>query len=77
MEFQRAKESYDKAIKKDPEMVKAYGKKGDCHYAMKQFHKVLEAYEAGLKKDPENVICKQGIQKTQSAIYTSNSQEDQ
>lgn len=33
-----------------------------------------------MKKDPENELCKQGIQKTQAAIYSSNanaSNEDQ
>ena len=37
----------------------------------------MEVFEEGLKKDPENELCKQGIKKTQHAIYISNSQEDQ
>ena len=79
MEFQRAKECYETALKKDPEFAKAYHKKGDCHYFLKEFHKALECYEIGLKKDPSNNFCKEGIQKTQTAIYmgSNSSNEDQ
>lgn len=54
MEFQRAKENFEISLKKDPTYVKAYPKKGDCHYFLKEYHKALEAYEAGLKIDPKN-----------------------
>lgn len=77
MEFQRAKENYELALKKDPNFLKAYHKKGDCHFFLKEYHKALETYELGLKKDPNDAFCKQGIEKTQSAIYASNTQEDQ
>ena len=77
MEFQRAKENYETALKKDPNFAKAYHKKGDCHYFLKEYHKALESYEAGLKKDPNDHFCKEGIEKTQQAIYLTNSQEDQ
>lgn len=77
MEFQRAKENYDLALKKDPNFIKAYHKKGDCHFFLKEYHKALEAFETGLKKDPNDHFCKQGIEKTQAAIYSSNSNEDQ
>lgn len=59
-------------MKKDPNYIKAYPKKGDCHFAMKEFHKALEAYEAGLKIDANNELCKQGLVKTQQAIYMSS-----
>jgi hypothetical protein len=35
MEFQRAKEQFDLALQKDPNYVKAYPKKADCHFIMK------------------------------------------
>jgi hypothetical protein len=44
---------------------------------MKEYHKALQTYELGLQKDPNDENCKQGIAKTQNAIYTSNTQEDQ
>jgi stress-induced-phosphoprotein 1 len=77
MEFQRAKEHYEIALKKDPNFLKAYHKKGDCHYFLKEYHKALSSYEAGLKLDPNDNFCKEGIEKTQQAIYLTNSQEDQ
>ena len=78
MEWQRAKENFETCLKKDPNFIKVYGKKGDCHYAMKQYHKALETFETGLKLDPENQICKMGLQKTQQAIYMSGgNQQDQ
>lgn len=77
MEFQRAKDSYDTVLKKDPQFLKAYHKKGDCHFFLKEYHKALEVYEQGLKKDPNDKFCRDGLDKTQLAIYSSNSQEDQ
>lgn len=78
MEWQRGKENFEMCLKKDPHFVKAYGKKGDCHYVMKEYHKALETFEAGLKLDPNNEICKMGLQKTQQAIYMSGgNQQDQ
>lgn len=77
MEFARARDCFGTALEKDPKFIKAYPKKGDCHFFLKEYHRALEIYEAGLKIDPENELCKQGIIKTQQAIYSSSSQEDQ
>lgn len=78
MDFQRAKENYDTALMKDPTFQKAYHKKGDCHFFLKEYHKALECYEAGLKRVADDKFCQEGIQKTQGAIYTgSNTDEDQ
>ena len=78
MEFGRAKENYEIALKKDPSFIKAYHKKGDCHFMMKEYHKALECFEKGLKLDPNNEFCKAGIQKTQQLIYAGgNNEEDQ
>ena len=51
MEFTRARDCFDKALLKDPKYTKAYAKKGDCHFFLKEYHKALETYEAGLKID--------------------------
>lgn len=45
MEFVRARDVLDKALSIDPNYVKAWAKKGDCHYYLKEYHKALEAYE--------------------------------
>lgn len=52
MQYPRARDCFDNSILKDPKFIKAYAKKADCHYCMKEFHKALEIYEAGLKLDP-------------------------
>jgi stress-induced-phosphoprotein 1 len=77
MEFQRAKENYEIALKKDPDFQKAYHKKGDCHFFLKEYHKALEMYEAGLKRDPNDKLCQEGVQKTQTAIYMNANEGDQ
>jgi Tfp pilus assembly protein PilF len=35
MEWPRAKDNFEIALKKDPSYIKAYPKKGDCHFALK------------------------------------------
>jgi len=47
-------------------------KKGNVHFAKKEYHKALESYKKGLEHDQENKECKDGLIKTQSAIYQSN-----
>jgi stress-induced-phosphoprotein 1 len=41
IDFARARDCFEKAISKDPNYVKAYPKKGDCHFFLKEFHKAL------------------------------------
>ncbi len=57
--------------------MRAYVKKGDCHFFLKEYHKATELYEKGLSLDPENAACKEGLQKTKTAIFTSSSEGDQ
>jgi stress-induced-phosphoprotein 1 len=52
---------YDKCLELDPNYNKAYGKKADCHFMMKEYHKALEYYEKGKSVDPNNIDCQQGI----------------
>jgi len=73
MDFQGAKNAVDKAIELDPKYVKAYAKKGDIEYMMKDYHKALESYKAGLGIEPENALCTAGMQKTSQAIQEANS----
>lgn len=49
MEFPSGLKDLDKCLEIDPNYIKAYIKKGQCHTAMKEFHKALGVYEKGLK----------------------------
>ena len=54
MDFNGAKREIEKALELDPQYVKAYARKGDIEFVMKEFHKSLESYQKGLDIDPEN-----------------------
>lgn len=78
MEFPGALRDLEKAITLDPTYVKAYTKKGSCHFAMKEYHKALDIYEKGLKLQPDNQELKDLISKTRAAAYNGGGdQEDQ
>ena len=42
MEFPSAIKDCEKAIEIDPNSIKAYQKKANCHVLMKEYHKALE-----------------------------------
>jgi len=71
MEFSFALKDVEKCLELDPQFVKAYYRKGNCHHAMKEYHKALKAYDEGLKIDPNNKDCLEGKQKTMMAIQMS------
>jgi len=62
----------EECVKIDPTFIKAYSRKGACHYFMKEYHKALQAYAAGLKIDPENAECKQGQEQVLAKIQETN-----
>lgn len=68
MEFTYALKDADKCLEIDPNFVKAYYRKGNCHHLMKEYHKAMEAFDKGLKIDPDNKECKEGKIKTTMAI---------
>lgn len=67
-EFPMAKKDCDRCLEIDPTFVKAYIRKGNIHFFMKEFHKCLTVYEKGLKLDPKNKELQQGLMKTQIRI---------
>ena len=68
MDFNGAKREVEKALELDPKYVKAYARKGDIEFVMKEFHKSLESYKAGLEIEPDNRACKEGLNKTTQQI---------
>jgi stress-induced-phosphoprotein 1 len=75
MDFSAAKTACEKAIALDPKYVKAWAKKGDIEFFMKEYHRALESYKHGLEIEPNNSLCVQGLQKTSARIRDASSQE--
>lgn len=73
MDFNGAKAAVDKALELDETYVKAWARKGDIEFFMKEYHKALESYQRGLGLEDGNAACRQGIQKTMQAIQSSQS----
>jgi stress-induced-phosphoprotein 1 len=67
-----AKRSVEKSIELDKTYVKAWAKKGDIEFYMKEYHKSMESYKTGLTLEPENATCKQGLAKTVNKINESS-----
>lgn len=70
--FNDAKRSVEKSLDLDRNYVKAWAKKGDIEFFMKEYHKALDSYKAGLQVEPDNSLCKQGLQKTMVKIQEAN-----
>lgn len=58
-DFPAAKVACEKALELDPTYVKAWAKKGDIEFFMKEYHKALETYKKGLEIEPNNSLCVQ------------------
>lgn len=70
--FNDAKRAVDKSLEIDKTYVKAWAKKGDIEFFMKEYHKALESYKTGLVLEPDNSLCKQGLAKTTAKIQEAN-----
>jgi stress-induced-phosphoprotein 1 len=76
-DFNGAKSNVTKSLDLDKNYVKAWAKKGDIEFFMKEYHKAMDSYRKGLQLDPENALCKQGLQKTAAKINSGSSAEEQ
>jgi len=54
----------DKCIELCPSFIKAYIKKGNVYFNMKQYQKCIEVYEQAFSHDPENAEVKEAMRKT-------------
>lgn len=66
--FNDAKKAVEKSLELDKTYVKAWAKKGDIEFFMKEYHKSMDSYKAGLQLEPDNALCRQGLQKTLQKI---------
>lgn len=69
--FNDAKKEVEKCLEIDKTYVKAWAKKGDIEFFMKEYHKAMDSYRAGLQIEPDNALCRQGIQKTIEKINSA------
>jgi stress-induced-phosphoprotein 1 len=70
-DFIGAKNNCEKALELDKNYVKAWAKKGDIEFFMKEYHKAMESYKKGLAVEPGNTLCTQGLNKTIEQINMS------
>jgi len=63
------------AIKLDPQYVKAYARKGNIHFFMKEFHKAMDAFKCGLEINETDPECQEGYGRTVMKIQSNSSGE--
>ncbi|CAM9451979.1 unnamed protein product [Hapterophycus canaliculatus] len=75
-DFNAAKAACEKALELDSKYVKAWAKKGDIEFFMKEYHKALDSYKMGLTVEPNNSLCVDGVKKTSTKINESSGKAD-
>ena len=73
--FNDAKRHVERSIELDSKYVKAWAKKGDIEFFMKEYHKSLESFKTGLQLEPDNSLCKAGLSKTIAKINEASSDD--
>jgi len=73
--FNGAKSEVEKSLDIDPKYVKAWAKKGDIEFFMKEYHKAMDSYRKGMQIEPDNTLCRQGLQKTTAKINEASGGE--
>lgn len=71
-DFNGAKAQVEKSIELDKNYVKAWAKKGDIEFFMKEYHKAMDSYRVGLQIEPDNKLCREGLAKVQSKVQSAN-----
>ena len=74
-DFNGAKNQVEKCLELDPKYVKAWAKKGDIEFLMKEYHKAMDSYRTGLNIEPNNELCRAGLTKTIAKVQDGNNEE--
>jgi tetratricopeptide (TPR) repeat protein len=53
-EYQRAAESYDRALRLDPDLISAYITRGRCWHELRKYRKAIDDFSEALRRDPKN-----------------------
>uniref|UniRef100_A0A0K0E3M1 Stress-induced-phosphoprotein 1 n=1 Tax=Strongyloides stercoralis TaxID=6248 RepID=A0A0K0E3M1_STRER len=75
MEFKRAVDDCDAAIKIDSKNVKAFVRKGAAYYGMKNISSARKAYQDALLIDSNNAEAKEGLRKCYSTAPPTDPEE--
>jgi stress-induced-phosphoprotein 1 len=75
-DFNGAKTQVEKSIELDKRYMKAWAKKGDIEFFMKEYHKAMDSYKMGLQIEPDNKLCLDGLKKTVARIQEANNEGD-
>jgi len=69
--FQKAVESFDKAIKLNPNRADFYASRGHANYYMKQYPKAIDDYTKAIEKNPNYALAysMRGLSRTRSDHY--------
>jgi stress-induced-phosphoprotein 1 len=76
-DFNGAKANVEKSLELDKKYVKAWAKKGDIEFYMKEYHKALDSYKMGLQLEPDNALCTQGLNKTIQQVNSSQGHDSE
>lgn len=74
--FNDAKKMVEKSLELDRNYVKAWAKKGDIEFYMKEYHKAMDSYRAGLQIEPDNALCRDGLRKVTEKVNETNGSSD-
>lgn len=74
-DFMGAKNAVEKALEIDKKYVKAWAKKGDIEFFMKEYHKAMDSYKAGLEIEKDNQLCTDGLRKTIAKVNSASSED--
>jgi stress-induced-phosphoprotein 1 len=77
IDFSAALKAAEKALEIDDSYIKAYAKKGNAHFGMREYHKALEAFQRGLTVEPNNAEFQEGVRKTHMKLYSGNETKEE
>jgi len=77
MEWPAAKTDCDKALSIMPNFVRALERRGNCFVMLKEVTKAMVDFKKGLELDPENRVCREGLQRVESAMFSGQPRDEQ
>jgi len=77
MEWPAAKADCDKALAIEPKFVRALERRGNCFVMLKEVTKAMVDFKKGLELDPENRVCREGMQRLESSMFSGQRDEQQ